>query len=319
MALSPLLQRWYAFLPLLACLGVLGWRHGWARAGAYAVLGWALTFAAEWGSSSGPGFPFGRYLYRAAALRHDWRVAGVPVFDSASFLWLAWCGLTLTGALGARGWRRWLTAALLMVGLDVGVDPVALRGRHWWLGQIYRYPGGGSWYGVPWSNYAGWALVALALVALAAICTGGPARPGARWAGALAAVLVAGVLGQSVALGLRLGIAPSGLASAAVVLLALALARAARPATDAGPPPELIVACALAREGAAVRRSGGWRAVPAPAGLAGAWRRGPVALWVTGMGPAAARHAAAGCPPGAAVLVAGVAGACRGGWGPGEV
>ncbi len=322
MPLQPLLDRWYAFLPLLLCLGLLGRRHGWARAGAYVALGWAVTFAAEWASSTGPGLPFGRYLYRAVALRHDWRVAGVPLFDSVSFLWLAWCGLTLTGALGARGWWRWLTAALLMVGLDVGVDPVALRGRHWWLGQIYRYPQGGPWYGVPLSNYAGWALVALVLVALAAGCTRGPLRPGApgdRWARGLAAALVAAVLGQDLVLGVRLGIAPSALVSLGAVLVALGLARAARPATDGPVAPELIVACALAREAAAIRRSGGWRAVRVPAGGPATWRRGAVALWVTGMGPAAARAAAAGCPAGAVVLVAGVAGACRQGWRTGEV
>jgi len=48
--------------------------------------------------------------------------------------------------------------------LDIVIDPAALRGYRWFLGQIYGYPEGGVYFGVPLSNFAGWFLVALILI-----------------------------------------------------------------------------------------------------------------------------------------------------------
>jgi putative membrane protein len=54
--------------------------------------------------------------------------------------------------------------AVLMVTLDIVIDPVALRGYRWFLGQIYGYPEGGVYFGITLSNFAGWFLVALVLI-----------------------------------------------------------------------------------------------------------------------------------------------------------
>ena len=182
-ALAPVVTRWYSFLPLVVVAVVVWRRHGLGRALALLAGGWVIAFAAEWSSTSGPGIPFGVYHYRPAGLTHDWLVAGVPVFDSLSFVWLAYCSYTLLGGLGARrGWRIVLAAAF-MVGLDVVVDPVALRGAHWFLGSIYAYPrGAGVWYGVTLLNYLGWFVVSLVLQLLVRFCLGEtrPAAIGAR-------------------------------------------------------------------------------------------------------------------------------------------
>ena len=37
--------------------------------------------------------------------------------------------------------------------------PVALMGDRWFLGQIHGWPRGGEYFGVPWTNFAGWYLV----------------------------------------------------------------------------------------------------------------------------------------------------------------
>jgi uncharacterized membrane protein len=49
--------------------------------------------------------------------------------------------------------------------LDIVIDPVALQGRRWFLGQIYGYPTNGIHFGVPLSNYAGWLVTSFCLVA----------------------------------------------------------------------------------------------------------------------------------------------------------
>jgi len=55
-------------------------------------------------------------------------------------------------------------STVLFVLQDVLIDPVALRGSQWFLGQIYYYPDKGVYFGVPLSNFLGWFLVGLAII-----------------------------------------------------------------------------------------------------------------------------------------------------------
>ncbi|MGA8426929.1 MAG: carotenoid biosynthesis protein, partial [Candidatus Dormiibacterota bacterium] len=251
----PLLSRWYAFGPWILVM-VLIWRqYGWRRALAVALGGWLITFAAEWASTAGPGIPFGPYAYRGQGLLHDWRISGVPLFDSLSFTWLAFCTYLLTGALGARGARRLLLAALAMVALDVVVDPVALRGASWWLGSIYSYPhGAGVWYGVSALNYLGWLVVGLALQLWLGLWLSGP-RDGSLVEVAISALLLAGVMVESAVLAVILGIAPSAVLALALLVGMAFAARGVGSLVAPRSVPLVLVACALASEARAVRRA----------------------------------------------------------------
>ena len=320
--MAALFSRWYAFGPWLLVILVIWRQFGWRRALPIAFGGWLIAFAAEWGSTAGPGVPFGVYTYRSAGLTHDWRLLGVPLFDSLSFTWLAFCAYALAGWLGARGARRLLLGALAMVALDVVVDPVALRGAHWWLGSIYSYPAhAGVWYGVSALNYLGWLVVGLALQLWLGLWLGDQSL-GSRRVVALAAVLAAGVMVQSSVLALGLGIGPSALLAA---FLLAGLAIAARgwrsPAPEPGIP-LVLIACALGSEAKAIRLALGPGWVGRSEGQHVRWsrRRQPtIEIWETGLGLAAAATAAAASPSGAAVLVAGVGGACSDDWPPGSV
>ena len=121
-----------------------------------------------------------------------------PFFDSLSFTFLAYASLGLAGAprRRARGGSArparafaWLAWRVLMMLLDVVIDPLAVRGDRWFLGRIfyYRSPAGTS--GCRCRTSSGWVLVG------AAIGVGldrprswrvGGARPawGTRWPGA---------------------------------------------------------------------------------------------------------------------------------------
>jgi hypothetical protein len=317
--LLPLIGRWYSFLPW-AVVGALVWRKfGWRRAAVLLIGGWAIAFAAEWASTAGPGIPFGVYHYRAAGLRHDWTVLGIPIFDSISFTWLSFCTYSLVGALGARGSRRLVLGAVAMVAIDLAVDPVALRGASWWLGSIYRYPTGGpSWYGVTLLNYLGWLVVGAALQLWLRLCLS--EFPGSqRWSFWPSAVLLLGVMAQSTALAFMFGVGPSALTGLLLLAVCGLFALLGRSRRVAGTP--LIVACALASEARAVRAAvgRGWTRLPGALPVRWVAEAALLEVWETGLGLAAAGAAATRAPSDALILVAGVAGACSDGWRATEV
>lgn len=173
--------RPYVFIFLGAYLLLATWHLGAGRAVAFLLLGYLICWTAEF-SSIHVGFPFGEYLYIPATRDQELWVAGVPFMDSLSYVFLAYASYTL--ALLALVPGRWqgydfhlqgkaafqgsprvlILAAVLMATLDIIIDPVALRGYRWFLGQIYGYPEPGVYFGIPLSNFGGWFLVALVLI-----------------------------------------------------------------------------------------------------------------------------------------------------------
>lgn len=163
---------------LLACVPHVGWR----RTMLFTVAGYLIAFASEW-LSINTGFPYGWYYYIDTTSSRELWVAGVPFFDSLSYVFLAYCSYTTAlfivsplkswrwnmATLETRAIRRSLSAlvigAFLQTFLDIVIDPVALQGRRWFLGQIYGYRENGIHFGVPLSNYWGWLLTSFCLVA----------------------------------------------------------------------------------------------------------------------------------------------------------
>jgi len=177
-----LLLRPYVFA-FLACYLVLAtWQFGLGRTLAFLVSGYLVSWLAEL-CSIHTGFPFGTYIYIPATLGRELWVAGVPFMDSISYVFMAFASFSLAllalspgrrqgrrFSLEDRGqvhsWRSTILGGVLMMTLDVVVDPVALRGYRWFLGQIYGYPEPGVYFGIPLTNFAGWLLVSLILVRL---------------------------------------------------------------------------------------------------------------------------------------------------------
>lgn len=163
---------------LLACVPHIGWR----RTLQFTVAGYLIAFSSEW-LSINTGFPYGWYYYIDSTSNRELWVAGVPFFDSLSYVFLAYCSyataLFILSPLKAWRWnvstletrkiRRSFSAlllgAFLQTFLDIIIDPVALQGSRWFLGQIYGYREQGLHFGVPLSNYAGWLLTSLFLMA----------------------------------------------------------------------------------------------------------------------------------------------------------
>jgi putative membrane protein len=190
---STVALRPYVFVFLGAFLLLATLHLGAGRAIVFLVLGYLISWGAEV-CAINFGFPFGEYLYIPATLDRELWLAGVPFMDSLSYLFLAYASycLALTALGAGRGlrvqedanlpesWRTLILGAALMVTLDIIIDPVALRGYRWFLGQIYGYPGGGVYFGVPLSNFAGWFLVALVLIRVLQYLLSAPA-PARFW------------------------------------------------------------------------------------------------------------------------------------------
>ena len=142
---------------------------GWRRTLGFAACVWPLTIAAEL-SSTRTGFPFGLYHYTELTRGRELFIADVPFFDSLSFVFLAYASFCLARlAFSVRSVPRWamaLTAGVLMMALDVVIDPLAVMGDRWFLGRVFFYDTPGPYFGVPISNFVGWVIVGAAGVGL---------------------------------------------------------------------------------------------------------------------------------------------------------
>jgi uncharacterized membrane protein len=174
-------MRPYVFAFLAAYLAVAVLHLGWRTILWFTVAGYLISFVSEV-SSINTGFPYGWYYYLDATRDRELWIAGVPFFDSLSYVFLAYCSYAtaLLVVSPVKAWRRGfvtletrtirkslsvlILGSLFQVFLDIVIDPVALQGRRWFLGQIYGYNERGCHFGVPISNYVGWWLVGVLMV-----------------------------------------------------------------------------------------------------------------------------------------------------------
>jgi uncharacterized membrane protein len=170
--------RPYVFIFLSVYLWLATWHLGLGRTLIYLVCGYGVAWLSEL-SSIHTGFPYGRYIYIPATKSQELWVLGVPFMDSLSYVFLSYASYSLALLLlkisptikrephaVRQAAATVILAAVLFVTLDIIIDPLALRGYRWFLGQIYGYPEPGLYFGVPLSNFAGWLLVGFIMVAL---------------------------------------------------------------------------------------------------------------------------------------------------------
>lgn len=154
---------------------------GLLRAALFAPVGYLIAWLSEY-SSIHTGIPYGLYYYVESTRGQEVWVLGVPLMDSLSYVFLAYASyslalIVLSPVLLRRGmlyllesrrlrgsWSARTLGALLFTYLDIIIDPVALRGDRWFLGKIYGYPEEGVYFGVPISNFIGWAVVGFLLI-----------------------------------------------------------------------------------------------------------------------------------------------------------
>lgn len=180
--LGTILLRPYVFIFLLLYLLLASHQIGWKRTLVWTITGYGLAFASEF-SSIHWSFPFGDYFYIETTRDRELWIAGVPFMDSLSFTFLSYtgysCAWQLVAAVKGRNSsqggslsRISGSLAVLFLGatittlMDVIIDPVALQGDRWFLGQIYGYRNPGIYFGIPISNFAGWFFVSATIIGI---------------------------------------------------------------------------------------------------------------------------------------------------------
>ncbi len=179
--LNTIILRPYVFIFLLIYFWGCSMHLGVERAILFCAVGYFIAWLSEY-SSIHSGFPYGHYYYIEETRGKELWILGVPWMDSISYVFLAYASysmailsvsplmrsgrmLYLLETRKIRGsLHTMLLGALLFVYLDIIIDPIALRGDRWFLGQIYGYPAGGVYFGIPISNFIGWFGVGLILI-----------------------------------------------------------------------------------------------------------------------------------------------------------
>jgi uncharacterized membrane protein len=114
--------------------------------------------------------PFGPYVYT----EHIGQQLFYPLPWAVPLVWIAVLLASRSVARTMlRPWRRtqaygfWLIgfATLLVVLLDLGLEPFATRVKHYWFWNPTKLKS--DWYSTPWVNFFGWAVTALLILAFA--------------------------------------------------------------------------------------------------------------------------------------------------------
>jgi uncharacterized membrane protein len=179
--LNTIALRPYVFLFLLVYLLGCSFHLGVKRALLFCVAGYIIAWVSEY-SSIHNGIPYGYYYYIEHTKGEELWVLGVPFFDSLSYVFLAYASYSMalmvaSPILRTRGMFYLLETkairnsifttvlgAIFFVYLDIIIDPVALVGERWFLGQIYGYPHRGVYFGIPISNFIGWLVVGFIMI-----------------------------------------------------------------------------------------------------------------------------------------------------------
>jgi putative membrane protein len=180
--LNTITLRPYVFLFLLVYLVGCTLQFGLKRALLFCLAGYFIAWLSEL-SSIHNSFPYGIYYYLEQTRGQEIWVLGVPLMDSISYVFLAYASYSLSLLIVSpvcrsnglfyvletiktrSSWYTTLLATLLFVYLDIIIDPVALQGSRWFLGQIYGYQEPGVYFGVPISNFFGWFVVGFLMIA----------------------------------------------------------------------------------------------------------------------------------------------------------
>ena len=165
--LGTVIYRPYVYGFFLCFLFFSIWQIGLKKTFLFILSTYLIAFLCEY-SSTRNGFPFGPYTYFDDTRSRELWISNVPFWDSLSFVFLSYFSMVMSALLlnirlNAYHVFRWhlvpVLGGVIMMLLDVVIDPVALQGEKWFLGKIYNYPYQGFYFGVTLANFLGWFFV----------------------------------------------------------------------------------------------------------------------------------------------------------------
>jgi putative membrane protein len=126
------------------------------RAGLFAFVAvYFLSLASELLGTT-LGVPFGAYSY-TSLLGPKW-FAHVPLLIPLSWFTVGWAVWVIARRC-AGGWKAVILGTALLVAWDLQLDPAMSKVTSYWV-----WGEKGSYYGMPWSNLAGWSITGLILL-----------------------------------------------------------------------------------------------------------------------------------------------------------
>jgi len=133
----------FAFLASYLIVGAtdLGWRRTLLFGAWVSPVAWFAEFC-----STRTGVPFGFYTYTGHTRGQELFIADVPLMDPLSFTFLAYAAFCAARAVAGRHGSPGVVTVLggvLMMLLDVVIDPVAIGGHIYWMGG-FRHRAGGT-------------------------------------------------------------------------------------------------------------------------------------------------------------------------------
>lgn len=171
--LGTFVGRWYVTLLGLVFLWRASRQLGWRNTVLYTLVAVGLGSLFE-NTSVHFGFPYTHYVFNPALRGKELFVGDVPLMVPLSYTFVGYFGfaagrIVASGPLRARArraWQEYLLGVVLSVWALWIMDPVSRLGRHWFLGEVFHYKGGGFWFGLPLASQAGFTLTAALLVGL---------------------------------------------------------------------------------------------------------------------------------------------------------
>jgi uncharacterized membrane protein len=147
-------------------------RHmGWRKTAIYAAVAIGVGVLAENGAVR-YGLPYGYYRFNPSLRGDEIFVGDVPLMVSLSYTFMSYFAFAAARLLVGGPYRtrsswpamEYAMAVMLAVWALWVIDPISRLGRHFFLGELFRYEGPGFWFGLPLRSQVGFALTSVVLV-----------------------------------------------------------------------------------------------------------------------------------------------------------
>lgn len=104
------------------------------------------------------GFPFGAYDYTDAL---NPQLFGVPAIVPLAWVGMSFASFEVARRITRNPWLQVFLGAWLLMAWDLFLDPMMVDLGYWQWGDST-----GGWYGIPWSNFAGWFATGLVMCSI---------------------------------------------------------------------------------------------------------------------------------------------------------
>ena len=135
---------------VIGYFSLTNWKTAWILVVTGMILGFFFEFL-----GTRTGIPFGWYYYDRLSLQYAEVSLYVPVMWGIYTFEAYFFSRQIT-----KGWKTSVLTAILLVILDLALDPIMTAWNAWvWVTKTEI-----NWFGIPWTNYVGWFIASASIV-----------------------------------------------------------------------------------------------------------------------------------------------------------